>query len=220
MLPCVGLLLLVILAYLLGSIPTAYLAAQWMKGIDIRRYGSGTVSGSMVYEHVRHWAVVPVGIFDVAKAALPTYLGLRLDYGVWGSIAVGVAAMIGHNWPIYLGFTGGRGLSSFLGILLVLFPWGDIWLLLFLAVGFALGDSAPMALAGIASMPLLIWLLDGSNSLYWLIGIMLILTLIKRLEANRRPFPSQGEERRRVIWLRLLYDRDIRDHRLWIQRRS
>lgn len=220
MLPDVGLLLLVILAYLLGSIPTAYLAAQWMKGIDIRRYGSGTVSGSMVYEHVRHWAVVPVGIFDVAKAALPTYLGLRLGYGVWGSIAVGVAAMIGHNWPIYLGFTGGRGLSSFLGILLVLFPWGDIWLLLFLAVGFALGDSAPMALAGIASMPMLIWLLDGSNSLYCLIGIMLILTLIKRLEANRRPFPSQGEERRRVIWLRLLYDRDIRDHRLWIQRRS
>lgn len=128
--------------------------------------------------------------------------------------------MIGHNWPIYLGFTGGRGLSSFLGILLVLFPWGDAWLLFFMAVGFVLGDSAPLALAGIASMPLLIWLLDGSNSLYWLIGIMLILTLIKRLEANRRPFPSQGEERRRVIWLRLLYDRDIRDHRLWIQRRS
>lgn len=220
MTPDVGLLLLVILAHLLGSIPTAYLAAQWMKGIDIRRYGSGTVSGSMVYEHVRHWAVVPVGIFDVAKAALPTYLGLRLDYGVWGSIAVGVAAMIGHNWPIYLGFTGGRGLSSFLGILLVLFPWGDAWLLFFMAVGFVLGDSAPLALAGIASMPMLIWLLDGSNSLYWLIGIMLILTLIKRLEANRRPFPSQGEERRRVIWLRLLYDRDIRDHRLWIQRRS
>lgn len=220
MLPDVGLLLLVILAYLLGSIPTAYLAAQWMKGIDIRRYGSGTVSGSMVYEHVRHWAVVPVGIFDVAKAALPTYLGLRLGYGVWGSIAVGVAAMIGHNWPIYLGFTGGRGLSSILGILLILFPWGDAWLLFFMAVGFVLGDSAPLALAGIASMPLLIWLLDGSNSLYWLIGIMLILTLIKRLEANRRPFPSQGEERRGVIWLRLLYDRDIRDHRLWIQRRS
>lgn len=215
-----SLLILIVFAYLLGSIPTAYLAARWTKGIDIRHYGSGTVSGSMVYEHVRHWMVVPVGIFDVAKAALPTYLGLRLGYGEWGAMAAGSAAIVGHNWPIFLRFTGGRGLSAFLGMLLVLFPWGDVWLLAFLAIGFILGDSAPWALAGIASMPLLIFFLAGASALYWLIGIALILTLIKRLEANLRPLPPSGRGRWRVIGLRLLFDRDILDHRVWIQRRG
>lgn len=212
-------LLLIGFGYLLGSIPAAYLVARWVKGIDIRRYGSGTVSGSMIYEHVHRWLVVPVGLFDVAKAAFPTWLGLRLGYGEAVALLAGLAALIGHNWPVFLNFTGGRGLGSFLGILLALFPWGDVWLLAFLAIGFALGDSAPWALAGIASMPLLIWYLQGSGVLYWLIGAMLIVTLIKRLEANRRPLPPPGPERRRVIWLRLLFDRDIPDHRAWLERR-
>ena len=212
-------ILLILLGYLLGSIPTAYLAGRWVKGIDIRRYGSGTASGSMIYEHVARWMVVPVGLFDIGKAALPTWLALRLDYGEEVAAAAGLAALVGHNWPIYLGFTGGRGISAIMGTLLVLFPWGDAWLLAFLAVGFALGDSAPWTLMGLASMPVLVWLLEGSKVLYWLIGVMLVITLIKRLEANRRPLPLDGHERRRVIWLRLIFDRDIPDHRLWIQRR-
>ena len=71
-------LLLVLVGYLLGSIPTAYLAGLWLKGIDLRKYGSGTVSGSMVWEHVARWAVIPVGIFDLLKASFPTWLALRL----------------------------------------------------------------------------------------------------------------------------------------------
>ena len=210
--------LLLVVGYLLGSIPTGYLVARWMKGIDLRQYGSGTVSGSMVYEHVSRWVGVPVGLFDVFKAALPTWLGLQMGYGEFAAAAAGFAALLGHNWPVYLKFTGGRGLSPFMGILLVLFPWGDAWLLAFLATGFFLGDSAPWALAGIVSMPLLVWLLGGSPVLYWLILGMLVITLVKRLEANRRPLPPPGAERRRVIRLRLIYDRDISDHRLWIDR--
>jgi glycerol-3-phosphate acyltransferase PlsY len=213
-----GLLVLMVVAYLLGSIPTAYLVSRWVKGIDIRRYGSGTVGGSMVYEHVNRWLVVPVGLFDIAKAAFPTWMGMQLGYGEPGAMAAGLAALVGHNWPLYLNFIGGRGIGSFLGILLVLFPWGDVWFLAFLAIGTALGDSAPWALASIASMPLLIWRLDGASTLYWLVGGMLIITLVKRLEANRRPLPPDGPERRRVIWLRLIYDRDIPDHKSWIRR--
>jgi len=54
--------------YLAGSIPTAYLAGRWIKGIDLRNYGSGTVSASMVWEHVAKWAVVPVGLLIFSKA--------------------------------------------------------------------------------------------------------------------------------------------------------
>ena len=203
---------------MLGSIPFSYLAGRVFKGKDIRHYGSGTVGSSMVYEHVSHWLLVPVGILDVLKAAVPTYLGLKLGFGEAGAAAAGLAAMIGHNWPIFLGFTGGRGISTILGILLVLFPWGDVWLLGFLAVGYALKDSAPWALTSMASMPALIWFLGGSRVLYWLAGAVLLITLIKRLEANRRPLPAGRPERLKVIWLRLVFDRDIEDHQAWIRR--
>jgi glycerol-3-phosphate acyltransferase PlsY len=211
-------LLLLIFAYLLGSIPFSYLAGRVFKGKDIRQFGSGTVGGSMVYEHVSHRLVVPVGILDVLKSAVPTYLGLKLGFGEAGAAITGLAAMIGHNWPIFLGFTGGRGISTILGILLVLFPWGDVWLLGYLAVGYGLKDSAPWALVSMASMPALIWFLDGSRVLYWLAGAVLLITLIKRLEANRRPLPEGKKERRKIIWLRLVFDRDIEDHQAWIHR--
>ena len=211
--------LLPILAYLLGSIPTAYLVGRWIKKIDLRRYGSGTVGGSMVYEHVGRWLVVPVGLFDIAKAAFPTWIGLQSSYGQSLAIVSGLAAAIGHDWPIFLGFHGGRGLGAFIGILLVLFPWGIAWLLGFLAVGFALGDSAPWALASLLSLPLLIWLINGAPALYLLALGMATITLFKRLEANRRPLPPPGVERRRMIVRRLIFDRDIADHHQWIRRK-
>ena len=52
--------LLIIFAYLIGSIPTAYLVVRWLKGIDLRQYGSGTISGSMVWKHVSRWEILPV----------------------------------------------------------------------------------------------------------------------------------------------------------------
>jgi glycerol-3-phosphate acyltransferase PlsY len=211
--------LLIIGGYLLGSIPTAYLAGKWLRRLDLRQYGSGTVSGSMVYEHVARWAIVPVGLFDLGKAALPAWLGLQLGLSLAVATAAGLAAVAGHNWPIYLRFTGGRGLGTFMGLLLVIFPWGFPWMLAFLAVGWLLGDSAPWALASLATLPLFAHLLGGPDIVAPATGVMLLLTLAKRLEANRRPLPSPGPDRRRVILRRLLLDRDIASHAEWIDRR-
>jgi glycerol-3-phosphate acyltransferase PlsY len=211
--------LFVLGGYLLGSIPTAYLAGRWLGKLDLRRYGSGTVSGSMVYEHVARWAVVPVGLFDMAKAALPAWLVLHLGLGEPLAAAAGLAAVAGHNWPLYLHFTGGRGLGTFMGALLPIFPWGFPWMLLFLAVGWRLGDSAPWALAGLVTLPLFSVLIGGPDVVAPATGAMLLLTLAKRLEANRRPLPPPGPERRHVILRRLLLDRDIASHAEWIQRR-
>jgi acyl phosphate:glycerol-3-phosphate acyltransferase len=161
-----GTIFLYLLAYLLGSIPTSYLAARWSKGIDLRKYGSCTASGSMLFEHTHRWLIVPVGIVDVLKGALPAWLAIQLGLGQPTSVAAGMCAVIGHLWPIYLGFTGGRGISPFLGVMLVLFPWGDLWLLGFLAIGFLLGDSAPWTLASLTTLPLLIYYLEGSQMLY------------------------------------------------------
>jgi len=211
--------LLIVGGYLLGSIPTAYLVGRWIKDLDLRRYGSGTVSGSMVWEHVARWAVFPVGLFDMFKAALPAWLGVRLELGMPVAVAAGLAAVAGHNWPVFLRFTGGRGLGSFLGVLLVIFPWGFPWMLAALAIGWLLGDSAPWALAGLVSLPLWSQVLGGPEIVIPLSAGMLALTLGKRLEANRRPLPPSGPERRRVIILRLFFDRDIVSHSDWIRRK-
>lgn len=211
-------ILLIVGGYLLGSIPTAYWVGKWLRGRDLRRYGSGTVSGSMVYEHIARWAVVPVGLFDVGKAAFPTWLGMRLDLGYPVASVAGLAAIVGHNWPVFLRFTGGRGLGCFLGVLLALFPWGVPWLLLFLAVGWLLGDSAPWALAGLITLPFFAAGVGGPEIVGPVTGAMVLITLIKRLEANRRPLPPPGLERRRVILRRLFLDRDISSHREWIRR--
>jgi len=210
-------LLLVAGGYLMGSIPMAYLAGRWLRGIDLRRYGSGTVSGGMVYEHVARWAVVPVGLFDVFKAALPTWLALRLELGMPVVAVTGLAAVAGHAWPVFFHFTGGRGTSCFLGVQLVLFPWGVAWTLVFLTIGWRLRNPGPLTLVAYATLPLLAYAVDGPPIVAPLAGGMLLLTFIKRLEANRRPLPPPGPERRRVVLRRLFLDRDILSHTEWVR---
>jgi glycerol-3-phosphate acyltransferase PlsY len=210
--------LLIVGSYLLGSVPAAYLVSRWVKGIDLRQYGSGTVSGSMVWEHVGPWAFLLVLALDVGKIIVPTWLALHLGFGQPAAAVAGLVAVVGHNWPLYLRLTGGRGVGGFVGMLLVLFPWGALWLVAFLAAGWMLGDSAPWLLASLLTLPLLGRYANGPDLIAPLTGAMIILTLIKRVEANRRPLPPPGPERLKVILRRLYLDRDIANHRDWLDR--
>lgn len=207
-----------VLAYLIGSIPTAFLAGKWLKGIDLRQYGSGTVSGSMVWEHVGKWALFPVGIFDVLKGAMPVWISLTVGLSANSAAWVGLCAVLCHNWPIFLKFHGGRGLSPFLGILLVLFPGGLLFMLVVLGVGLILDISAPLVLVALGLLPLLSGYLHGSSAIQAVSWGMLTITAAKRLEANHRPLPVDARERWQVIFLRLFLDRDIKDHQKWVRR--
>ena len=211
--------LLTLAAYLLGSVSATYLIGKWLGGKDLRQYGSGTLGGSMVYEHVGRWAVIPVVVFDVGKAAVPAFLALWLGLGLTVAAVAGMAAAVGHNWSIFLHFYGGRGMGTFAGVLLAVFPWGMVWLTALVALGWRLGDSAPWLLVSLVTMPLLAHFLGGPEIMWPLAGVMLLVTFLKRLEANRRPLPPPGTERRQVILRRLLLDRDIADHEEWLQRR-
>ncbi|MDH7490687.1 MAG: glycerol-3-phosphate acyltransferase, partial [Anaerolineae bacterium] len=183
-----------------------------------RRYGSGTVSGTGVYYHVSRPAVVAVGVLDIAKVWLPTWLGLRWGLGLGAALVAGLAAMIGHNWPVYLRFHGGRGHSSIIGIMLAVFPWGFPWLLAFMALGRLMGQTALFSLLGIATLLLLVAFTGQPTEVIWATVAMLAITLAKRLEANRRPLPPPGLERRRVLLRRLLFDRDVGVREAWDQR--
>jgi glycerol-3-phosphate acyltransferase PlsY len=222
-------LLLIVGAYLLGSVSPTYLMGRWFGGKDLRQYGSGSLGGSMVFEHVGRWAIVPVALFDVLKGMIPPLLALWLDLGVYVAAAAGLSAAVGHNWPIFMRFYGGRGMATFAGVWLALFPPGAFWMGGLLGIGWQLGDSGPWLYLALLTTPLLALLLNGPKMLGpvllggpklvgTLAGAMILITLAKRLEANRRPLPPPGPERRRVILRRALLDRDIASHEEWIRR--
>lgn len=209
--------LLLIGAYLLGSVPTAYIAARLTKGIDIRLYGSGNVGGSNVWEMVSHWALIPVAVVDVGKGAVVVIAAQWLSFGLTYQVAAGLAALAGHNWSVYLGFKGGRGVSTSLGILLVLLQRE---LAIFAGVGLIgviLGNMPLATLIGIALMPISSWVLGEPLPLTLGCLGMFLLVAAKRLAANRDT-PVPAGDWKGVALNRLLFDRDIRDRGAWIRR--
>jgi len=205
-------------SYLLGAIPTAYLAVRLMKGVDIRQYGSGTVGGSNAGEVIGRWATILVGIIDLSKAAFPAWLALYgLDLGYPLAVAAGLCALIGHNWSIFIGFYGGRGLGTIVGTLFVIFPWGTLILLLTMLIGWRLHNTAGSTV-GLLLLPIASLMLEMPPAVTAGTVGMILITAAKRLEANRAPLP-EGEDRFQVIWRRLWLDRDIADHKEWLSRR-
>ncbi len=209
--------LMVLAGYLVGSIPWAYVAGRMLRGIDIRRYGSGNVGGSNVFEHVGKWAVVPVGLLDIAKAALPVWLAVRWGFSDTVVFLTAMAAIAGHGWPLYLGFRGGRGVSASLGALCIIMPEGALLILVSLFIGRLLKAVGLLNLLGILGLPPLAWALHKPSlaaATGW--GIIAI-TVLKRLEANRVAKPADYTWRR-VLMNRLLFDRDIDDRDTWVKR--
>lgn len=205
-------------AYLLGSIPAAYLAGRLILGVDIREYGTGNVGGNNLWHSGARWALFPVGFFDIAKAALPAWLALGpLDLGYGAAVLVGLCAVIGHAWSIFLGFTGGRAVSTIVGTLLVVFPVGALIQLLVMGVGLVL-RARQLTTIGLLSMPFLSLAFARPPAVTYGCIAMVALTAVKRLEANRAPLPS-GRERWSVLWRRLWLDRDIPSHEQWVARR-
>ena len=147
--------LFVVGSYMLGAVPSAYLVARWKRGIDIRQVGSRNVGGSNLRVPVGTWATITVGLLDIAKGALPVWLGQRAGLGDPGAILAGLAAVAGHNWSPWLGFQGGRGIATSLGVLLVRFPIGVAWVLGALAVGALTRQVALLNALGVVTLPLL-----------------------------------------------------------------
>ena len=114
--------LLCIGAYLLGSIPAAYIVAKRARGIDLQKYGSGNVGFSNLAASTSKWLAVPVFIFDLGKGALAVFAAVWVGLPLPLQAVVGLFAVAGHNWPVFLKFNGGRGILTSVGVALVLFP--------------------------------------------------------------------------------------------------
>lgn len=151
--------LLLVAAYLLGSLPTGYLIARWMKGIDIRQYGSGGTGATNVLRTVGKGPAIAVLMIDLLKGLLAVRLvglawpqvltlategSLVLDWQPWVTMLAGVLAVVGHSKSVWINFTGGKSAASGLGVLL-----GLAWPV---ALGAAATFGLTLALSRIVSL--------------------------------------------------------------------
>ncbi len=115
-------LLLAAAAYFIGSVPFAWLIGRFGYGIDLRRVGDRNVGGGNLMAAAGFVPGFSAIVLDVAKGLLATLLGLRIA-GSEGAVLGGTSAIIGHVWPVWLRFDGGRGAAAALGVATGLFPW-------------------------------------------------------------------------------------------------
>jgi glycerol-3-phosphate acyltransferase PlsY len=110
----------IIAGYLLGSISFSYLFGKWLKGIDIREHGSGNAGATNTLRVLGKGPAFVVLVLDALKGVLAVYLAKWLGLEEWVIVVSGLGAIIGHNWPLFFGFRGGKGIfAGLLAILLI-----------------------------------------------------------------------------------------------------
>lgn len=213
---------LYIYAYLLASVPTAFLIGKLVRGIDIREYGSGNLGGSNIAQQAGKRWLLPLGIFDILiKGASPVLIGhyiLGLDQNSLALLLAPTLAVVGHNWSVFMRFQGGRGIAVIAGVLMALSPLLIGAFLLVFMVGWLITRSSGIwVLLALTALPLWALLAGQPASVSWFCVGILILVILKRLLSNGGPMP-QGLPLRQVLLNRLLKDRDVDDRAEWINR--
>lgn len=121
------LVLVALIGYLWGSIPTGYWMGKLLRGkdFDVRDYGSRKIGATNVLRTLGKGPAAIVFVFDLSKGLLPTLLGMFVPFffvGGWGPALAGLAALLGHCFPVFIGFKGGRGVMTGAGVILLLSP--------------------------------------------------------------------------------------------------
>lgn len=130
------LLLAALAGYLLGAIPMGYLVIWAMKRQDIRQQGSGRTGGTNALRAGGSWAGVLTGAGDIIKGILAVLVARWITGGaIWGDVLAAVAAVVGHNWSIYMGFKGGAGTGPNIGACIAIWPLSALWLIPLLPFG-------------------------------------------------------------------------------------
>jgi len=218
--------LVVLGAYLLGSVPSAYLAGRWSRGIDIRQYGSGNVGATNLMRFTSKRVAIPVIIFDSVKGMIMVGVAWKLGLGVTEQMVVGIAAIVGHNWPVFLRFTGGRGVITTMGVGFLLPIINNLVPLAASALVTVLYGSVALVSAYfkrlpvgvfiiVAAFPFVVWVLTRSLPLTLGYLAMFLILVVRRLTA-RQPISITSISKRRMLLNRLLFDRDMRDKEAWM----
>jgi len=186
-----------ILSYLIGAIPFGYLFFRLGGGDkkDIRRFGSRSTGATNVLR-LKGWKfALPVAVLDVLKAVLPVWLALRLFDDKWTALAAAFLVVLGHCFPVFIRFRGGKGVSTAMGAYAVLSPFDFlICLAVFVGIVAATRYVSLGSLAAAMSFPVLAFALRGDWKLGAL-GLALLILISLRHAANIGRL-VRGRERR------------------------
>lgn len=205
-------LLIAIAGYLLGSIPFSYLVSR-LYGVDLRRGGTRNVGASNVAYLVGRGPAAIAVIGDMAKGVIAVGLAGALGAGPVAAAAAAVGAIAGHNWPLFLGLRGGRGIATTIGTMLALTPRAMGVALIPFALG-ALTRRLPIAtIAGLALLPLVAWFLGEPLAVVVAGLISLVFMFIRRVTGiGVGEVLREAPDRRRVLLNLLIWDNPEGSH--------
>lgn len=176
-------LLMVLFAYLLGSVPTGFLLGS-LSGVDVRQAGSGNVGATNVARVIGKKQGLLTLLGDVAKGFIPVFLSIHLDFTATATSLVALAAFLGHLYPVFLKFQGGKGVATALGIFLSLAPMATVVLVfIFSLVAMASRIVSLASLVAAGCAPLVLWFFSYDPALLWL-SLLIGLLIIVRHRAN------------------------------------
>lgn len=202
---------LIVAAYIVGSIPTAVWWGKRFYGIDVREFGSGNAGATNTFRVLGKKAGIPVLIIDIGKGIIATSLSFLSFFAVGSDdfinlqLGMGIAAIVGHVFPIFAGFRGGKGVATILGVVICLNPIASlVAILVFLTVLISTKYvSLSSMLAGLSYPLVLNILLDNQNDTLLifsiLVSVLLVIThkknisrLLKRQESKVELFGKKA----------------------------
>lgn len=213
---------LYIYSYLIGSVPTAYLIGRLVKGVDLRKVGSGNVGASNLYGVAGKRWLAPLGLFELfIKGGSSIWIGqylIGLDRSSIFLMAAPLLTLAGNNWSIFLRFQGGRGVAVAFGTMMALSPVLPVAFALVAIGGWAVTRSSGVwVLIALALLPLWATVSGGPAALTVYCACLVVLIVLKRLLSNWMGFPKDIS-RKKVLFNRLFLDRDVSDRADWVTR--
>lgn len=167
--------------YLMGSIPIGWLAVKWRVRRDLRALGTGNVGTANIYRNVGSALATLIGPMQFAQGLVPVLLARALGAGLPAAALVGVCALLGNGWPVWLRFNGGRGVAVATGVIAGLDVRLLLALLVFYLAGLAFRKIAVGVLAGLLAMPAIDAAALGGLLTVPLI-VLAVMILLRRLE--------------------------------------
>ncbi len=170
----------VIASYLLGAIPTSFWVVRALKGIDLRTVGSGNLGATNLFRLLGWRWAIPVGLFDALKGAIPVaFFGPMAGLGIAGSVGLGVVAVLGHVFSVFVGFKGGKGVATGGGIVLGVAPLAFVGALLTWAIVVRLSGYVSLgSMVAAMFLPVLLWVLHpAARPAIWFVGALSALVI-------------------------------------------
>jgi glycerol-3-phosphate acyltransferase PlsY len=189
------------IGYLLGSIPCAYLIGRLVKGVDIRKVGGGNVGTVNTMREIGTLPGLGVFLADMAKGALAVLIAQWLGLHLYWVFAVGLMAVVGHNWPVWLRFKGGQGLATTMGVLAVFspIPFAICFGVLLIALLFT-SNVRLSAVVGFIFLPPLIWAFGGELSVILYSIALPVFCLLKTIPRLRSDVAKSGEGKKGLVF--------------------